>query len=159
MATDANSAIRTGGLRSGLAKVGAYQVAGRPFVTGSADLDNETVHMVEFDYVSKSITIINPNANTGEDIRVHFQSGSATAVSSPGASGKETIAASGDAIANFHYITVPAGNSSVTLDVKCAKFYISNLSTVYNLKYEVFAELTHIPAASMYHLTGSGITL
>ena len=87
MATDANSAIFTGGLRSGLAKVGAYQVSGMPFVTGSADLDNATVHMVEFDYVSRSVTVINPNENSGEDIRVHFQSGSATAVSSPGASG------------------------------------------------------------------------
>ena len=149
--------------RVGLRNVGSYQVSGTPFVTGAAGsthgIADGTVHMVEFPYVSKSITVINPNSNSGEDLRVHFQSGSSTtAVTIPGRSGAQTIAAGDDVLAKYHYITVPAGNGSVTLDVKCSKFYISNRSGTTNLSYEVFAELTQIPTANMYHLTGSGIT-
>jgi hypothetical protein len=142
----------------GLRNVGSYQVSGHPFITGSDNLDNNKVHMVEFPYVCKSFTVINTNANSGEDLRVHFESGSATAVGVPGDVGAQTIADSRDVIVNFHYITVPAGNASLTMDTRCTKFYISNGSGTDNLKYQVFAELTSIPVGSMYHLTGSGIT-
>ena len=115
--------------------------------------------MIEFPFISKSITVINPNSNSGEDLRIHFQSGSGTtAITIPGQAGEQNIAAAADVLAQYHYITVPAGYSSVTLDVKCAKFYISNRSGTSNLNYEVFAELTQIPTNSMFHLTGSGIT-
>ena len=99
---------------TGLRNVGSYQVSGTPFVTGSNNLDDGKVHMVEFPYVSKSVTVIN--------------------------------------------ITVPSGFASVTFDVKCTKLYVSQKTSTPNLGYQVFAELTQIPAASMYNLTGSGIT-
>ena len=144
---------------AGLRNVGSYQVSGTPFVTGSSNLDDEKVHMVEFPYVSKSVTVININSNSGEDIRVHFQSGSATAVTVAGDTGAQTTVEAGDVLGRFHFITIPPGNSSVTLNVKCSKFYISqNVSGVNNLTYQVFAELTQIPTGSMFHLTGSGIT-
>lgn len=143
----------------GLRNVGSYQVSGHPFVTGSDNLDNNKVHMVEFQYVCKSFTVINNNSNSGEDIRVHFESGSAVAVGVPGDTGAQTIADTRDVIANFHYITVPAGNASLTMDARCTKLYISNGSGTSNLAYQVFAELTSIPIGSMYHLTGSGITV
>ena len=143
---------------TGLRNVGSYQVSGTPFVTGSSNLDDGKVHMVEFPYVSKSVTVININSNSGEDIRVHFQSGSATAVTVPGDTGAQTTAESGDVLGRFHFITVPSGFASVTFDVKCTKLYVSQKTATNNLAYQVFAELTQIPAGSMYNLTGSGIT-
>jgi hypothetical protein len=142
----------------GLRNVGSYQVSGTPWITGSADLDDNKVHMIEFPFITKSITVINTNTTAAYDLRIHFQSGSATAVTFPGSSGAQTIASSDDVIVHSHFITVPPGNSSLTLDVKCSKFYISQNSGNANLKYQVFAELTQIPASSMYHLTGSGIS-
>ena len=142
----------------GLRNVGSYQVSGHPFITGSTNLDNGKVHAVFFPFVCKSFTVINNNSNSGEDLFVHFESGSATAVTAPGDTGAQDILATDDVIAGFHYVTVPAGNSSVTLDTRCKKIYISNRSGTNNLKYQVFAELTTINTGRMYHLTGSGIT-
>ena len=145
--------------RVGLRNVGSYQVAGHPYVTGSLNLDNNTVHLISFPYVSKSITVINSNSNSGEDIRVHFQSGSQVSITAQlNGGGAGSISDGVDVIKANHFITVPAGYGSVTLDVKCAKFYISNGSGTADLKYQVFAELTGIPTGSMYHLTGSGVT-
>jgi len=144
----------------GLRNVGSYQVSGVPWITGSAEIDDNTVQMVAFPKVSKSFTVINTNTGNGEDLRIHFQSGSTAAaeLTVPGTSGAQTIDDDADVIQGFHYITIPAGNSSMTFDVKCAKFYISNGSGTNNLKYEILAELTNIPTSSMFHLTGSGIT-
>ena len=106
--------------------------------------------MVEFPFVSKSFTVINNNVNSGEDLRVHFQSGSSLAgspITKPGdfdQSGGTTIAAADDVIAGLHFITVPAGFASVTFDVKCKRFYISNGSGVDDLSYQVMADLTNI---------------
>ena len=72
--------------------------------------------------------------------------------------GGTTIAAADDVIAELHFITVPAGYSSVTFDVKCKQFYISQASGVNDLNYQVLADLTNISTTRMYHLTGSGIT-
>ena len=58
-------------------------------------------------------------------------------------------------ILNLNFITVPKGNGAMTLDVKTKNVY---LSSVGGTTYEIFAELTSIPTAHMYHLTGSGIT-
>ena len=142
----------------GLGNSASYQVSGFPWITGSVNgLDTAKTHQHTLPFVSKSITLINPNSNNGEDLRLHFNSGSA-AFSKDGERGAQTAAAANDVHLGHHYITVPAGNASVTVDVKCAKFYISNLSGTNNLKYEVIAELTRIPTGRMPHLTGSGLT-
>ena len=158
MATDANgNLIFGGGHGAGLRSVGSYQVAGHPFITGSNALVEDKVQMVEFPYVSKSFTVINTHATI--DLRVHFQSGSAvTAVTVPGHAGEQDIADTDDVIAGLHFISVPAGNSAVTFDAKCSKFYVSQSEEAGPVTYQVFAELTGILAGSMYHLTGSGIT-
>ena len=167
MATDAKTGqpIFHGSTSTGLRNVGSYQVSGHPFITGSTNLDANRMHMVEFDYVSKSFTVINTSANNGEDIRVHFQSGSGTtALDFPGESGAQvtgggTIGEDTDVVINHHFITVPAVNGSVTFDVKCKRFYISNKTpATNNLSYQVLAELTTIPARRMFNVTGSGIT-
>ena len=155
MATDANgNLIFHGGHGAGLRSVGSYQVSGHPFITGSAGLGNDECQMIEFPYVSKSVTVINKDTNY--DIRVHFQSGSTAAVDAGQSFG---ILDTDDVIAGRHYITVPALDGSVTFNVKCSKIFVSqNNDLADDLTYEVFAELTSIPAGSMYHLTGSGIT-
>jgi len=143
---------------AGLRNVGSYQISGHPFITGSTNLDTGKVHGVMFPYVCKSFTVINNNTSNGYDIRVHFQSGSATEVTVPGDAGAQTIGTGIDVISGLHFITVPAGNASVTMNVKCSTIYISQATGNNNLSYQVFAELTGIPTGSMYHLTGSGIT-
>tara|TARA_R110000824_G_scaffold202947_1_gene387182 strand:+ start:232 stop:723 length:492 start_codon:yes stop_codon:yes gene_type:complete len=162
MATDpkTSQAIFHGSTRVGLRNVGSYQVSGHPFITGSTNLDDNKVHMVQFPYVSKSFTVINNNSNSGEDIRVHFQSGSTATITVPGDTGEATVAdgQTQDVIGNHHYITIPAGYASVTFETKVKNFFISNASGVANLKYQVFAELTNVQTQSMYHLTGSGVT-
>ena len=138
----------------GLHNVGSYQSSVKPFITGSAHSAANTVHMVEFPSVSKSFTVINTGAVTA-DIRVHFQSGSQTAITVPGLTGEIAIANTMDVIAGNHFITVGDG-ASVTLDTKCKQFYISTETA--DTSYQVLAELTNIPTDRMYHLTGSGIT-
>ena len=89
----------------GLRNVGSYQVSGHPFITGSTNLDNGKVHMVEFPFVAKTFTVINTSSNSGEDIRVHFQSGSGAGspVTAPGEHGAQDIAnAQSDVIEKFH---------------------------------------------------------
>ena len=139
----------------GLRSVGSYQVSGTPWVTGSSTThisDGEIVRY-RFPNVSKSLTVINIGA---KDLYLHFQSGSGTTVNATdGTVG--TGNASSDVVAKFHYITVPANNGSVTMDVKCKEFYLSNHSGG-DSGYQVFAELTNVPTGSMYALTGSGVT-
>ena len=147
----------------GLRSVGAYQVSGVPWVTGSSTLGQNKVHMVQFPYVTKSFTVINTNTTADYDIRVHFNSGSSAqtdgGLTMPGEIGEGDIDDTDDVIANFHYITVPAGNSSITFDVKCKEVFISQNAAAADFTYQVFAELTNISTGSMYHLTGSGITV
>ena len=147
----------------GLGNAGSYQVSGFPWVTGSSAtaancLDTGKTIQHTLPFVSKSITLINPNSNNGEDLRLHFQSGSSAAITADGVTGEQATVVGNNVHYGHHYVTVPAGNASGTLDVKCAKFYITNLSTVNDLKYEVFAELTRIPVGRMPVLTGSGVT-
>tara|TARA_R110000796_G_scaffold36376_1_gene92707 strand:- start:169 stop:663 length:495 start_codon:yes stop_codon:yes gene_type:complete len=149
-----------GGPKVSLRHVGSYQISGKPFVTGSENLDAGKIHLVEFGHVCKSFTVINNNTTDGDDIRVHFSPGhNTTAPTVPGDAGAEAIVAGADIYVNFNYITIPAGNGSMTFDVKCSKFYISNPpGASANLKYQVIAELTGIDTRRMYELTGSGIT-
>ena len=138
---------------AGLRNVGSYQISGHPFMSGSTIGANKC-HIMEFPYVCRSITVI--NTGTAQDMRIHFQSGSGTtAITVPGSSGEQTIAGSSDVIANLNFITVPKGDGAMTLDVKVKNIY---LSSVGGTTYQIFAELTSIPAQHMYHLTGSGIT-
>ena len=146
----------------GLHNVGSYQSSGKPFITGSTIADDDQCHMIEFPSVSKSFTVINTTTATAGDIRVHFQSGSGTpAITVAGGAGAQDIAAASDVLAGLHFITVPDGQGSITMDVKCKRFYISGDRSDVGTQtpsYQVIAELTNIPAGRMYSLTGSGIT-
>lgn len=128
------------GTTAGLNSVGSYQVAGRPFITGSTIASGDNEIEVVFPSVTKSITVINTDAG-GTDVRVHFAS-------------KDTS----NTISENHYITLNANQSSVTMNVKCKSIFISNGGDpVGDADFQLFAELTGIPDTAMFTLTGVGI--
>ena len=74
------------------------------------------------------------------DLRVHFATTASTSVN-----------------ATSNYWTLMTTKDEITLNVKCTEIYISN-PTGNNGKYELYAELSGIPAENMFNLTGSGIS-
>jgi hypothetical protein len=147
MATSPDQTVYySGQYKPGLGHVGSYQVAGMPYITGSTTMANNTENIIRFPSVTKSITVINRPSGSGEapDIRVHFAS---------------TGAGIGNVVENNHFITLTSNKDSLTMNVKCSELYISRVDPVAgNASWQVFAELTGIPAESMLALTGSGIT-
>ena len=144
----------------GLRAVGAYQVSGVPYITGSHanGLDQGKMQRYSFPNVTKAVTVVNTSA-TGS-VYVHFQSGSfLRPFTEDGYEGELAFDVTEDVYLNRHYVTIlPA--AAWTFNVKCKEIYLSNSPTsdVDDLKFEIVAELTGIPIGSMYHLTGSGIT-
>jgi hypothetical protein len=122
--------------KAGISHVGSYQVSGRPFITGSADIDNNVQHKIEFPAVTKSIKI---TSRSDVDLRIHFND-----------------KADGGVFTGLHYVTLVDNKDSVTLNVRCKEIYIT--STNNNGAYELYAELTSIPSTEMFVLTGSGLT-
>ena len=125
-------------MRTGYWSVGSYQRAGRPFMTGSTDIDNGVQHRIRFPFVTRSITVVNTDTGDAADLRVHFHSYSA------------------DITSGHHYFTLTQNNDSITMNVAATEIYITSQAN--DGQYEIFAELTQIPTGSMYKLTGSGIT-
>ena len=116
----------------GLQHVGSYQVSGRPYITGSNNLDDGGEHEISFPYVTSKVTVINHSSAT---IRVHFAS-------------KDTDRT----IAGYHFVELDSDEDSITMNVKCNKLFISNASGTDNLEYRVIAELTTIDKGRMYEL-------
>ena len=120
---------------SGLGNSAAYQVAGRPYLTGST-LASDAVGTITFPTVARSFTVV----NTGSaDIRIYFDNPTTSPATDTG----------------LHRFTLTS-NSSVTMNVKCKEVYIK---AVGESGFELVAELTGIPATDMYELTGSGINV
>ena len=122
----------------GVGHVGSYQVAGHPFMTGSASIESGVQHKISFPRIAKSITVIN---RTSVDLRVHF--------TDDDKAGNHTVAAR-------HYITLGDNKDSMTFNVKCKEIYITSQGA--GGAYEISAELTGIETREMYALTGSGLT-
>jgi hypothetical protein len=141
MATDANSAIRTGGLRAGLGNVGSYQVSGHPFITG-AILASDQQHKISFPYVTKKVTVVASGSIT-QHLRVHFHT-----TGSDNLVGHES---------GGNYISLDSHEDSFEFDVKCKEIYISTAGGATGA-YRVYASLTTIPTSSMFALSGSGVT-
>jgi len=119
----------------GLRNVGSYQASGWPWITGSS-LSADEEWAISFPMVTKSVTIIQSGSGAA---RIHFVSTSSA----------------GNVVSGHHYVTLAADNDSLTLNVKCKELYVSCISAG---GYEVAAELTNIPTARMFELTGSGHT-
>ena len=143
---------------SGLGNSAAYQVAGKPYLTGSKIESEGTVggvfnrkeYVVEFPTVTKRIVVNNFSPST--DIILYF---------SPKAEAPATLTGN-------HIALIPCHTGSLDLDIKCTKLYITAGAagtfnnpadnTAYVVGgFQVRAELTGIPADEMYALTGSGI--
>lgn len=132
--------MTTSNYRVGLNHVGAYQVSGAPYITGSnLPATNTESLRFEFPNVTKRI-IINTDCNHG--IRVHWAPYTASFGYSEGAQ------------ANSNFILVDSEHS-VTFDVKCKEVFISAVNNSDSSdSVQVYAELTNIPPERMFDLDG-----
>jgi len=56
------------------------------------------------------------------------------------------------------YFQMNSHEDALTMNVKCTTIYLSNGDGSAGTGFQIFAELTRIDPARMFHLTGSGIT-
>jgi|7_EtaG_2_1085326.scaffolds.fasta_scaffold44705_2 hypothetical protein len=127
----------------GLRNVGSYQISGHPYITGSVMAAGEEMR-VSFPFVARDVTIINSGSATGlgPKLRVHFNSSSA-----------------GNVIGGKHYFDLSKDDASYTFETKCTEVYISCIAIDgAEDGFVLVANLTGIPAAHMYDLTGAGLT-
>lgn len=108
------------GKSPGLGSVGAYQVAGTPYLTSSQVGAGAEVQLT-FPALPRSITIINKDAQS-DPLLVRFASQATDA--------------------GQHYITLDTQNSSVTLNVRTRSIFLE--ATGAAVDFELFAELTGI---------------
>ena len=140
----------------GLWHTPAYQTSGTPWISGSL-IRADKVQMMKFPNVARSVTIINTGSAGENMLRVSFQSGSGVdKIDGNGEPSEQSYDGNSNVNAGFHYIRVPGASGSITLNVKGDRVYVANAGVATG--YTVIAELTSIPAGSMFHLTGSGIT-
>jgi hypothetical protein len=139
---DTSKTIAYPGHGIGLRNVGSYQISGHPYITGSLLATGQEMY-VSFPNVSREFTVINSGSGAGPVLRVHFNSTSSA----------------GSVIAGHHYVTLESDDQSITFHTKCKGVYVSCASNGGGDNgFEVLANLTSINVASMYDLTGSGLT-
>lgn len=147
MSHNANDTKIFNNYKAGLWNVGSYQVAGRPWLSGSKPGPNGhtsgSVKVFEFPSVTKRIVVtnkLNPAHSAPCKIRISF-----------------VPSAAGNVYENMHYVELSGATETVfDMNVKCKELYISGSSA--SCVYSIAAELTGIPAKEMYVLTGSGLT-
>lgn len=137
---------------SGLGNSAAYQVAGKPFMTGSF-VGNGGEVKIEFPTVAKTITLVNTgSAGNADALKVHLVSAA--------------DGATGGVVAGNHLMPLFASNTNYDASVctlkiegKFKEIYISDgTPTQTSLGgFYMYAELTGIPASEMYELSGSGV--
>ena len=118
---------------------GAYQVSGRPYMTGGS-IGAGAEAVITFPTVSKAVTVCNTHASN--TLRVHFDTDD-----------------NANVLANKHFIDIPPAGASknnplsrIRLEVRCSKVYLSSASAT---TYQIAAELTLIP--DTLEISGSGI--
>lgn len=122
----------------GINNVGAYQVSGAPFLTGS-DVPQSSptvdgVH-VSFPSVTKSVTVINKSATV--PLVVHFASRQNPNVMNA-----------------RRYISLEGSDAAMTFAVKCKEIWVSTAASgSLTGSFEMLAELT--PIQTEYNLSGS----
>jgi hypothetical protein len=142
--------------RVGLHNVGSYQVAGRPFVTGSNAHKVGTQAQFKFPMVTSRIHVANYSTPQGgasnepgyatesEEIWITFNSNS--------------LGGTNDLNVMKHNFILSGSVHQIEMNVKCTELYVSSPNVGSNRKYRILAELTNIPKERMYALTGSGLT-
>jgi len=146
--------------QQGLGSVGAYQVSGTPYITGSIVQNGDgsgagQLFKISFPKVSRTIKVV----NTGSaPLRIHF----ADITTSPALHNEHNymiipsdLNHYGSGAAN-NYISGSAKNNPFEIDVKCKEVYISSLNSGQS-GFQLLAELTSIPSTEMIPLSGSGI--
>jgi len=117
--------------------VGAYQMSGIPFVTGSTGAA-ETITRKEFPFpfVTRFITLSNSNNDAAEELRISFSAEGG--IGGPGAVEK--------------YEFLCPVNNAVTLDVRCKTIFVTTSAA---MEWSLCAGLTPIAAVDFPVLTGS----
>jgi hypothetical protein len=129
--------------KAGIGDVGSYQVAGRPYLTGSTAIAPGAEDRIVFPTVAKAVTIINTDPAGDDTIRIHYNS-----ESSPG-----------NVISGLHFVSLSVARDSFTFTLKCKEIYISApAANAGDSAYQLIAELTGINDSEMPILTGSGLT-
>ena len=126
--------------RAGIGNVGSYQSSGSPFVTGSIPFAAGQVMEIDFPRVTKQITITTTDTGGGAAVPhlyFYFHEDAADLNKFPVGNG--------------------ASMSSLTIDVKCTKLFLSSSASGVDSAH-VYASLTAIEPKEMFPLTGSGIT-
>jgi len=140
--------------RPSLGNASAYQVSGWPWVTGSIMAVGKYFKEVNFPSVTKSFTVVNLDAThihpaadqTGtKAIFIFFGDVSVADTVQP------------DQILNNHFITIPEDKNGFVFDVKCRKIFVGCHDIVGIGAFQIFAELTNVPAVDMPALSGNGI--
>ena len=131
----------------GLNNVGSYQVSGTPYISGSnAQEKNKERHFI-FPMVAKTIKVACYTRDSNglcPELRIHFN---------------ENGGSSPKVVSGMHDFILSGNVREVTLDVKCSEVFISTPDEGHIARhYRVYAELTQIPKARMFALTGSGLT-
>ena len=168
---------------SGLGHTPAYQVSGRPWMTGSAIAPSGTF-TVEFPSVTKNFTVVNTRHSGGETEGSHAAQNTYTG-SLVVYFGPTPTLDTGDPhgldfvpfwngtnipqINNNHYVFLDETNDAYTFETKCTKVHITCLGygdfaagvpsqkTLVSGSVRIIAELTGIDKDDMYALEGSGI--
>ena len=122
----------------GLNHVGAYQVSGIPWVSGSA-LPTVATDSLRFQFptVTKSLIV---RTNNAVDVRIHFAPYTASFGYTNGASTDNND-------------VVLSGPGEIQLETKCKEVFISSPAATTETV-EIYAELTNIPASRMFDLDG-----
>jgi len=130
----------------GLNHVGAYQVSGVPFISGSAlpTTPDDSLRF-EFPSVTKKIIFCSKFLHP---MRIHFAPWNTGLFGYVGGAEPD------------NYLELDAGHS-IELDVKCREVFIScgTHAGTSGTDIEIYAELTNIPASRMFSLDGlEGVT-
>ena len=146
--------------QQGLGSVGAYQVSGTPYVTGSVVQNGDGTgageqFKISFPKVTKSFKI---QVTGTAPLRIHFSD----VTESPALVNEKNFflapsdlnhCGSGSAL---NFVSGSSKNNPYEFNVKCKEVYISS-NNFGQSGFQLVAELTGIPATEMIPLSGSGI--
>tara|TARA_R110000772_G_scaffold252647_2_gene368107 strand:- start:257 stop:682 length:426 start_codon:yes stop_codon:yes gene_type:complete len=132
----------------GLHHVGAYQVSGIPYVSGSSiPATQDESFRFQFQNVTKKIVV---KSTSNDSVRMHFAPFDLTVA--------PTFDFTQDATTNDNFFVILAG-AQVEFELKCKEVFFSPVANSQTGEIQVYAELTNIPASRMFDLEGlEGIT-
>tara|TARA_R110001592_G_scaffold174986_2_gene413982 strand:- start:2427 stop:2852 length:426 start_codon:yes stop_codon:yes gene_type:complete len=132
----------------GLHHVGAYQVSGIPYVSGSSiPATQDESFRFQFQNVTKKIIV---KSTSNDSVRMHFAP--FDLIVGP------TFDFTQGATTNDNFFVILAG-AQVEFELKCKEVFFSPVANSQTGEIQVYAELTNIPASRMFDLEGlEGIT-